>query len=127
MMMKRSYTLFLIGLGLVATHNIDNILLYGFDPFPLIVMLPYVVIALLWNRVHRLISGALLGFFAIIEANHTLTEHWPKLMEQGLARGTISAVIYDIGVVLWLAVTLGLFISFTLGKMQERGSATIKG
>jgi|GEM_PF-4854880 len=117
-MMKRSCTLFLIGLAMVALHNFDNILLYGFDPFPLIIMLPYVVIALLWKRIHRLISGALLGFFATVEGNHTLTEHWPKLVEQGLGRGTISAVIYDIGVILWLAITLGIFISFTLGKLQ---------
>lgn len=113
------YKLFLVGLLLVAGHNTDNLILYGFDPFPIIITLPYLIIALLWRWMPKVAIVLILGLFTGIEMNHTITEHMPNLFENGLGRKTFSALLYDIGLLFWAAAILLLIKDFVVGLKQR--------
>lgn len=112
------YKLYLIGFLLVVGHNIDNLILYGFDPFPILISLPYVILALIWTKTPKLAISIILGFFTIIELNHTITEHLPNLLEKGFNRFTFSAAFYDIGLLFWV-VTVILLLKEVFMKWQR--------
>lgn len=114
------YKWYLIGFLLVAGHNIDNIILYGFDPFPILITLPYVVIAIIWKKVPKVAISIILGLFTIIELNHTFTEHLPNLIENGLTRKTFSAELYDIGLIFWVVTVTLLVMEFVSNVKQKR-------
>lgn len=120
------YKIYLIGFLLVASHNIDNLILYGFDPFPIIITLPYVILALIWKRVHKVAVTLILGIFTVIELNHTFSEHLPNLFKMGLTRQTFSALLYDLGLIFWVGTILLLVKEIiTLFKQRTQKNTSI--
>jgi Na+/proline symporter len=111
--------LYLVGLILLASHNLDNLLLYGFDPFPIIITLPYLVIALLWKKLPKVAIIIILGIFTGIEMNHTITGHLPALIENGLGRKTFSALLFDFGLLFWAATIILLIKGIVVGFLQR--------
>jgi uncharacterized membrane protein YagU involved in acid resistance len=114
----------LLGFTLVASHNLDNLFLNGFDPFPIIITLPYVVIAFIWNKVPKLAVTILLSIFAVLEFNHTITEHIPNLLEYGLERRTLSAMLFDLGVITWFGTLIVLYNQL-FNKLREKKKASL--
>ncbi len=106
MMEKNAYYVFLAGFLLLASHNIDNLILYGFDPFPLLEMVPYVLIAAFWFRMKGWLTVILVLAFSLLELNHTRIDHIPNLLEIGFGRKTFSGILFNIGAAVWFFLAL---------------------
>lgn len=93
--------LFLLSVTLIASHNIDNIILEGFDPFAIITLVPYVLILALWRWLNGWFKVGLLLFFFLLEGNHMLSDHIPRIMDEGMGRYIYSNILYNLGVLLY--------------------------
>ncbi|MGM0879946.1 MAG: hypothetical protein ACQEXQ_02770 [Bacillota bacterium] len=103
---KKAFYVFLAGFLLLASHNIDNLILYGFDPFPLLEMVPYVLIAAFWFRMKGWFPAILVLAFSLLELNHTRVDHIPTLLEIGFGRKTFSGILFNIGAAVWFFLAL---------------------
>ncbi|MFB3167597.1 hypothetical protein P5G62_010800 [Neobacillus sp. 179-C4.2 HS] len=106
---------------MVASHNIDNLILYGFDPFPIIITMPYISIAMFWKKLPSVATILILGIFTAIEMNHTITGHIPTLIENGLNRKTFSALLFDCGLLFWVAI-IGLLVKNIVLSFLQRAN-----
>jgi Na+/proline symporter len=103
---KNAFYVFVAGFLLLASHNIDNLILYGFDPFPLLEMVPYVLITAFWFRMKDWLTAILVLVFSLLELNHTRVDHIPTLLEIGLGRKTFSGILFNIGATVWFFLAL---------------------
>lgn len=116
---KNAFYVFLAGFLLLASHNIDNLILYGFDPFPLLEMVPYVLIAAFWFRMKGWLAAILVLVFSLLELNHTRIDHIPNLLEIGFGRNTFTGVLFNIGAAVWFFLAL-----FQLYSIMSRRKKT---
>ncbi|MBD0379658.1 hypothetical protein [Paenibacillus sedimenti] len=121
-MNKKAFYLFLVGWALLASHNFDSLILYGFDPFPLAEMVPYALIAAFWFRMKPWLTPILVLLFALLELNHTIKNHMPRLFEEGLGRTTFTGLFYDLGATVWFLLSLYLLFMLLKNKSLSRSA-----
>lgn len=118
--MSLELKLFLLSIFLIASHNIDNIILDGFDPFAIITLIPYVLILALWRWMNGWIKAGLLFFFFLLEGNHMLVDHIPRIVEEGFGRYIYSNILYNLGTLLLLINSIVITTKVVKKKRQNQ-------
>lgn len=115
-----AFKVFIIGFVLIATHNIDHLILKGWSSSPLLEMIPYLLILIFWSKMKDMVLGFLLLLFGFLGLNHTIVTHIPELLSNGFGRTSITQILFDIGSILLVVASIMLFQVWQAKKDKEK-------
>jgi|GEM_PF-6045516 len=110
--MNTHFKLLLLAAGLYAGHNLLNLILYGFNPILLITLVPYVLVAVFWGKMHGIFKAIVLALLAAVEIPQVPVNF------HGLQFATLSGVLLLSAMAVMVCIALSIGVRLARGKQN---------